>query len=68
MFVLRADAISVAGPMRLVLYALIAGCLIGVVFGVVAQIVTRRRGAFPFGPALALGCFIVLANAVDLRL
>jgi leader peptidase (prepilin peptidase)/N-methyltransferase len=58
----------VAGPLRLVLYALIAGCLIGVVFGLIAQVVTRRRGAFPFGPALAAGCLLVLANAADLRL
>jgi leader peptidase (prepilin peptidase) / N-methyltransferase len=58
----------IAGPLRLVLYALIAGCLIGVVFGLVAQLVTRRRGAFPFGPALALGCLIVLADAANLRL
>ena len=58
----------IAGPVRLVLYGLIAGCLLGVVFGLVAQVVARRRGAFPFGPALALGCLIVLCNAADLRL
>jgi len=58
----------VVGPIRLVLYALILGCLIGVVFGVIAQVVTRRRGAFPFGPALALGCLVVLFYASDLRI
>lgn len=56
------------GPIRLVLYALILGCVIGVVFGVVAQLVTRRRGAFPFGPALALGCLVIVYFASDLRL
>lgn len=56
------------GPIRLVLYALILGCAVGVVFGVVAQMVTRRRGAFPFGPALALGCLVIIYFARDLRL
>lgn len=58
----------VAGPLRLVLYALMLGCLIGVVFGVTVQVVTRKRGAFPFGPALALGCLVVILFAADLRL
>lgn len=58
----------IAGPIRLALYGLIAGCLIGVVFGLLAQVVARRRGAFPFGPALALGCLIVLCSAAELRL
>ena len=56
----------IAGPIRLVLYALILGCVIGVVFGLVVQVVTRRRGAFPFGPALALGCLVVVYFAQDL--
>lgn len=57
----------VAGPLRLVLYALMLGCVIGVVFGLVTQAVTRRRGAFPFGPALAAGCLVVVIFAADLR-
>lgn len=56
------------GPIRLVLYALIVGCMLGVLFGVVAQLVTRRRGAFPFGPALALGCLVIIYFARDLRI
>ena len=58
----------VAGPLRLVFYALMLGCLLGVVFGLAVQIATRRRGAFPFGPALALGCFVVVLFASELRL
>lgn len=58
----------IVGPIRLVLYGLIAGSLIGVVFGLSAQVVTRRRGAFPFGPALALGCLLVIYHAAELRL
>lgn len=57
----------VAGPLRLVLYALMLGCVIGVVFGGVSQVLTRRRGAFPFGPALAAGCLVVVFFAPDLR-
>jgi prepilin signal peptidase PulO-like enzyme (type II secretory pathway) len=56
-----------AGPLRLVLYALMLGCLLGVLFGVGVQVVTRRKGAFPFGPALALGCLVVVLFAADLR-
>lgn len=58
----------VAGPLRLVLYGLMLGCVLGVVFGLVVQVVSRRRGAFPFGPALALGCLVVVFYASDLRL
>jgi leader peptidase (prepilin peptidase) / N-methyltransferase len=58
----------VAGPLRLVLYALMLGCIIGVVFGLTVQLVTRKRGAFPFGPALAMGCLVVILFASDLRL
>jgi leader peptidase (prepilin peptidase)/N-methyltransferase len=57
----------VAGPLRLVLYGLMLGCVLGVVFGLVVNALARRRGAFPFGPALALGCFVVVLFAADLR-
>jgi leader peptidase (prepilin peptidase)/N-methyltransferase len=56
------------GPIQLVLYALMLGCTLGVVFGVLSQIITRRRGEFPFGPALALACVVVAFYAPDLRL
>lgn len=53
----------VAEPIRLVLDALILGCLIGVVFGLAHRAVTRSRDGFPFGPALAVGCMVVLVLA-----
>jgi leader peptidase (prepilin peptidase)/N-methyltransferase len=55
------------GPIQLVLYGLMLGCLLGVVFGVISGLVTRRRGEFPFGPALALACVVVAFYAQDLR-
>ena len=58
--------LPVAGPLRLVFYALMLGCVLGVVFGLAVQIATKRRGAFPFGPALALGCYVVVLFANDL--
>jgi leader peptidase (prepilin peptidase)/N-methyltransferase len=48
------------GSVQYVLYALVLGCLLGVVFGVVHRVVTRDRTGFPFGPALAAACLIVL--------
>ena len=57
----------VAGPIQLVLYALMLGCALGVVFGVLSVVITRRRGEFPFGPALALGCLVVVLFAPELR-
>jgi leader peptidase (prepilin peptidase) / N-methyltransferase len=50
---------EVVGPLRLVLYALMLGCLLGVAFGLVHAAATRRRGEFPFGPALAAACLVV---------
>jgi leader peptidase (prepilin peptidase)/N-methyltransferase len=49
-------------PLRLVLQAMVLGCVLGVVFGLGHQLLTRRRGEFPFGPALALACFLVLLS------
>jgi len=48
-----------------VLRALLIGCVLGVISGLVVNVVRRRGGAFPFGPSLAVGCFLVLllANA-----
>lgn len=56
------------GPIQLVLYGLMLGCVLGVVFGLLSAVVTRRRGEFPFGPALALACVVVAFYASDLRL
>ena len=58
--------LPVAGPLRLVFYALMLGCALGVVFGLGVQLATKRRGAFPFGPALALGCYVVILFASEL--
>jgi leader peptidase (prepilin peptidase)/N-methyltransferase len=58
----------VAGPVRLVLYALVLGCILGVVFGLIMRAVTKDRGGFAFGPALAVGCFVVVLFASDLGL
>ncbi len=62
------DAHPVLGPVQMVLYGLMLGCALGVVFGVVTTVATRRRGEFPFGPALALACLIVVLYAPDLSL
>jgi leader peptidase (prepilin peptidase)/N-methyltransferase len=50
---------QVIGPVRLVLDSLVLGCLLGVVFGLAHAAATRRRGEFPFGPALASACLVV---------
>jgi leader peptidase (prepilin peptidase) / N-methyltransferase len=60
------ESLPVAGPLRLVFYALMLGCILGVVFGLGVQIATKRRGAFPFGPALAMGCYVVVLFAAEL--
>ncbi len=62
------DLHPVAGPIQLVLYALMLGCVLGVVFGVASALATRRRGEFPFGPALAVACVVVAYFASDLTL
>ena len=58
----------VAGPVRLVLYALVIGCVLGVAFGLAMRIITKDRGGFAFGPALAIGCYVVVLFASDLGL
>ena len=57
------DDLPVAGPVRLVLYGLMLGCVLGVVFGLLSRLVTRRKGEFPFGPALAAACLVVVLAA-----
>lgn len=44
----------------LIVFALIAGCLLGIVAGVIALAVRRRSEAYPFGPWLALGTLVCL--------
>lgn len=62
------EAHPVGGPIQLVLYGLMLGCTLGVVFGLLSRLVTKRGGEFPFGPALALACLVVVLFADDLRL
>jgi prepilin signal peptidase PulO-like enzyme (type II secretory pathway) len=45
-----------------VLIAIMIGCIIGVVMGLVVNIVRRRGGAFPFGPALAVAALYVVLS------
>ena len=45
-----------------VMVALLIGCVLGVVFGLAVRVMRRAGGAFPFGPALALGVIYVVLN------
>jgi prepilin signal peptidase PulO-like enzyme (type II secretory pathway) len=45
-----------------VMIALLLGCVFGVIFGLGVRFVRRAGGAFPFGPALALGVVWVVLN------
>ena len=47
----------------IVISALFLGCVLGVVSGVAVNMARRHGGAFPFGPSLAVGCFVVLIQA-----
>jgi leader peptidase (prepilin peptidase)/N-methyltransferase len=44
----------------LIMWALVIGSLLGVVAGVGFALVRGRRAEFPFGPALALGCVLMI--------
>ncbi|HMQ28445.1 MAG TPA: A24 family peptidase [Acidimicrobiales bacterium] len=44
----------------LVLYALMIGCLLGVLVGGVLALVRRKNAAFPFGPALAASTVVAV--------
>lgn len=44
----------------LIMWALVIGCLLGVAAGIAFALVRGRRAEFPFGPALALGCVLVI--------
>src|SRR3954453_4430553 len=47
----------------LVMVALFLGCLLGVVFGLLVSLVRKKRGAFPFGPALAAAAYYVMLTS-----
>ncbi len=47
----------------LVFQSLFVAGVLGVVIGVVTNLVRGRRGAFPFGPALCLACYYAVLNA-----
>jgi leader peptidase (prepilin peptidase)/N-methyltransferase len=44
----------------LILYSLVVACGIGVAIGVGVAIARRTRSEFPFGPALAIGCVVMI--------
>jgi leader peptidase (prepilin peptidase) / N-methyltransferase len=61
-------AAPVAGPVRIVLWALVLGSALGALFGGVVALATKRNGAFPFGPALAAACFVLVLASPALRI
>lgn len=50
------------GAAYMVMVALFVGCVAGIVFGLAVRLARGRGGAFPFGPALALGAIFVILN------
>lgn len=62
------DAGPLAGPVRIVLYALVLGSAAGAVFGALVALSKRRNGAFPFGPALAASCYVLVLAAPALQI
>jgi len=55
-------ASSAGDAAYLVMVALFIGCIVGIVFGLAVRLARGRGGAFPFGPALALGTVFVVLN------
>ena len=51
---------DVFNGITLIMWALVLGSLLGVVAGIAFALIRGRRAEFPFGPALALGCVLVL--------
>jgi leader peptidase (prepilin peptidase)/N-methyltransferase len=51
---------DVFSGITLIMWALVLGSLLGVVAGVAFALIRGRRSEFPFGPALALGCVLVI--------
>src|SRR5690606_5814097 len=60
------DTEAVLGPLRLVLYAVLGGFLVGGVVGLAATGFRARRH-IPFGPALMAGWFAVVLLADSIR-
>lgn len=52
--------VSVLDVVYLVLLAILLGCVVGVVMGIAVNLIRHRGGAFPFGPALAIGTMYVV--------
>ena len=52
--------VDILRGVTLVLFALMIGCVIGVVVGGALALVRRANAAFPFGPALALSAVIAI--------
>lgn len=55
-------AATAGGAAYFVMVALFVGCVAGIVFGLAVRVVRKQGGAFPFGPALALGTIYVILN------
>ena len=53
---------SVGSAAYFVMIALFVGCIVGIVFGLAVRLARGRGGAFPFGPALAVGTIFVVLN------
>ena len=51
---------STGSAVYLIFVAMMLGCVLGVVFGLGVRLATRRTGAFPFGPALAMATVVVV--------
>ncbi len=47
-------------PLSWVIWGALIGSLLGTLMGVVSLVARRRSRPFPFGPALAIGCVIVV--------
>ena len=56
--------IASSGPdaAYMTMIALFVGCIVGIVFGLAVRLARGRGGAFPFGPALAVGTIYVILN------
>ena len=52
--------------LQLVLMGALVGSILGAVVGLVALVAMRRRGAFPFGPALCLGALLAIVFSAQL--
>ncbi|HJR26058.1 MAG TPA: A24 family peptidase, partial [Acidimicrobiales bacterium] len=51
---------TLTGPVQYVFYGLMLGCVLGIAFGLAHRAITKDTGGFPFGPALAVSCVVIL--------